>query len=71
MQSLYSEADRERVRLTLKDVAGAIRQLIDWNENVSSSDTYYASQGGMQLLAANCIIAGLLIANLWSSWDGV
>lgn len=56
MLSSYSEEDRERVLLTMEDVESTIRQMIEWNRDILSSDDYYASQHGMQLLAANCTL---------------
>ncbi len=52
----YSEEDILQATITLENVAETISQLIDWNYNVSSTDFYYASQNGMQLLAANCTL---------------
>lgn len=54
--SHYSENDKRRVLLTLESIEGAISQLIGWNEWVRSSDDYYDTQTGMQLLAANCTL---------------
>lgn len=34
----------------------AIGQLKEWNEDVSSTEDYYTSPGGMQKLAANCML---------------
>ncbi len=56
MPSNYSEIDRERVRLTLGDIGTATSNLIEWNCNVSSSEDYYTTQQGAQLLAANCTL---------------
>jgi len=37
-------------------MATTIEQLVEWNQNICSSEEYYASQSGMQLLAANCTL---------------
>lgn len=42
--------------LTLENVSDAINQLIEWNAAVKSTDYYYGTQSGMQLLAANCTL---------------
>ncbi len=42
--------------MTLENVTETIEQLMDWNSNVHSSESYYESQSGMQLLAANCTL---------------
>lgn len=56
MQSRYSENDRSQVVLTLENINHAISQLIEWNSGIASSQDYYDSQSGMQLLAANCTL---------------
>jgi uncharacterized protein with HEPN domain len=40
----------------LEQVKTAIRQLKEWNDEVTSADYYYMSPGGMQKLAANCML---------------
>lgn len=42
--------------MTLESISDTIEQLIEWNSNVSSVESYYSSQTGMQLLAANCTL---------------
>ena len=56
MKSPYSESDCSRALLTLENIYDTIEQLIEWNSNVQSTESYYGSQGGMQLLAANCTL---------------
>lgn len=56
MESSYSEADFARALQTLSSIQETIRQLVDWNKGVDSSEDYYSSQSGMQLLAANCTL---------------
>lgn len=46
----------ERVVLTLNSVSDTIANLIEWNKNIHSAESYYSSPGGMQLLAANCTL---------------
>lgn len=42
--------------LTLENISETIDQLVEWNTNTTSVDSYYTSQAGMQLLAANCTL---------------
>lgn len=56
MLSQYSESDQQRARLTLISIEETISQLIEWNQKVDSTEDYYGSQSGMQLLAANCTL---------------
>lgn len=56
MQSQYSDYDYSRALLTLENINDTIEQLIEWNRNVQSAESYYGSQSGMQLLAANCTL---------------
>lgn len=56
MQSQYSDSNRERALMTLESISETIEQLIEWNSHVNSVETYYSSQTGMQLLAANCTL---------------
>lgn len=56
MESQYSEFNIEQTLLTLEDMSDAIAQLLEWNENVKSTDDYNCSPQGMQLLAANCML---------------
>lgn len=52
----YSESDINRAILTLENIAETISQLIEWNTIIASTESYYESPGGMQLLAANCTL---------------
>lgn len=56
MQSSYSEKDKRRALQTLESIEDTIIQLIEWNKTYISSEDYYYSQAGMQLLAANCTL---------------
>lgn len=56
MASHYSDTDRLRAVQTLESIGDTINQLINWNKNVDSTDFYYSSPTGMQLLAANCTL---------------
>jgi uncharacterized protein with HEPN domain len=47
---------RERVRNTFEQIDNAINQLKEWNVEVNSAEDYYLSSGGMQKLAANCML---------------
>ena len=46
----------ERVLLTLRSIEETIKRIVEWNTHISSTDDYYASPSGMQLLAANCTL---------------
>ncbi len=48
--------DRNRVKSSLQQILAAINQLKEWNADVSSAEDYYVSPGGMQKLAANCML---------------
>ena len=48
--------ERNRVLSNLEQIKTAITQLKEWNEEVSTPDYYYMSPGGMQKLAANCML---------------
>lgn len=52
----YFEEDLDRAVLTMESVKETIIQLQEWNKNVKSTESYYGSQTGMQLLAANCML---------------
>ena len=52
----FDSGNNERILLTLNSISETIEQLIDWNKNVNSTDDYYTSPVGMQLLAANCTL---------------
>ena len=56
MPSQYSEPNKRRAYQTLESVNETILQLIEWNKHIKSSEDYYATQSGMQLLAANCTL---------------
>lgn len=56
MPSQFSDSDKNRIVQTLESMEEAIGQLMDWNKDISSSEDYYSSQSGMQLLAANCTL---------------
>lgn len=57
MASKSSEFEREgQVLLTLNSISETIENLIEWNDSVNSTDDYYTSPTGMQLLAANCTL---------------
>ena len=56
MPSNSSDTEQERALLTIKDMARTLDLLIEWNKNVTSSEAYYSTPGGMQLLAANCTL---------------
>lgn len=56
MESKYSDINKKRVLLTPKSVRETIRNLKDWNNKIQSTDDYYGSTEGMQLLAANCTL---------------
>lgn len=52
----YSDPDKARALQTLESIKDTIAQLIEWNTNIDSIESYYSSQQGMQLLAANCTL---------------
>lgn len=57
MASHYSEKENsERILLTLSSISDTIEKLIEWNQGINSSENYYSSPNGMQLLAANCTL---------------
>lgn len=56
MPSQYSDSDKERALQTLESIQETIFQLIKWNRHIVSSESYYSTQTGMQLLAANCTL---------------
>jgi uncharacterized protein with HEPN domain len=56
MLSQYSKENINQAFLTLADVNKTILQLIEWNSSVESTEFFYNSQSGMQLLAANCTL---------------
>ena len=56
MESLYSDSAKRRALQTLFSIDETIRQLIDWNKDIHSTDDFASSQTGMQLLAANAML---------------
>lgn len=56
MPSRYSDDNLHNVLPTLRSVKETLIQLLEWNKNVDSAESYYESQTGMQLLAANCML---------------
>ena len=48
--------ERKRIKSTLEQIRTAIVQLKEWNEAITSSEDYYSSSGGMQKLAASCML---------------
>ena len=56
MMEFTSFNDRERVRIKFEQIDNAIDQLKEWNKDVQSAEDYYVSPGGMQKLAANCML---------------
>lgn len=51
-----SSNDYNRLKSTLEQIQMAICHLKEWNADVKSVDDYYMSSGGMQKLAANCML---------------
>lgn len=56
MESHYSDSDKARGLQTLDSIEKTIIQLIDWNKDVPSAESFYNSPQGMQLLAADCTL---------------
>ena len=56
MQSQYSNHNIRRALQTLESIEETIAQIVEWNRDVDSTDHFYQSPGGMQLLAANCTL---------------
>jgi toxin-antitoxin system antitoxin component len=56
MPSSYSEEKIDRALLTLTSISNTIDQLKDWNSSIDTPESFYESQHGMQLLAANCML---------------
>lgn len=56
MQSQYSEWDIQRALQTLESIEETIAQILEWNKDVLTTEHFYGSQGGMQLLVANCTL---------------
>ena len=51
-----SSSDRRRVKSIFEQIHAAIDQLMEWNAEVTSAEDYYLSPGGMQKLAASCML---------------
>lgn len=56
MQLQFSDSIRNRALHTLESIDETIGQLIAWNEHIASTEDYYSTPTGMQLLAANCTL---------------
>ena len=55
MESM-SSSDSERLLHIFQQILTAIGQLQEWNDGIESADDYYLSPGGMQKLAASCML---------------
>ena len=51
-----SSNKKQRVIGILEQIQTAIRQLKEWNADVTKADDYYLSPGSMQKLAASCML---------------
>ena len=51
-----SSNKKQRVLGILEQIQTAIRQLKEWNTDVTKADDYYLSPSGMQKLAASCML---------------
>ena len=51
-----SSIKKQRVVVILDQIRVSIGQLKEWNADVNQVDDYYLSSGGMQKLAANCML---------------
>ena len=51
-----SSNKKQRVLGILEQIQTAIRQLKEWNADVTKADDYYLSPSGMQKLAASCML---------------
>ena len=51
-----SSNKKQRVLGILEQIQTAIGQLKEWNADVTKADDYYLSPGGMQKLAASCML---------------
>lgn len=47
---------KEQVLSVFKQIETAVGQLQEWNANIHSANDYYVSPGGMQTLAASCML---------------
>ncbi len=52
----YSDSDKQRALQTLMSIQETIDTLLEWNSRITSTEDYYGSQSGMQLLTANCTL---------------
>ena len=51
-----SYSKKEQVLSVFMQIEKAIEQLQEWNSNIHSANGYYLSPGGMQTLAASCML---------------
>ena len=51
-----SSNKKQRVLGILEQIQTAIGQLKEWNADIKQADDYYLSPGGMQKLAASCML---------------
>ena len=51
-----SYSKKEQVLSVFMQIEKAIEQLQEWNFNIHSANDYYLSPGGMQTLAASCML---------------
>lgn len=51
-----SYSKKEQVLSVFMQIEKAIEQLQEWNSNIHSANDYYLSPGGMQTLAASCML---------------
>lgn len=56
MQSQYSDFNIQRALQTLESIEETIAQVLEWNKVVLTTEHFYGSPEGMQLLAANCTL---------------
>lgn len=51
-----SYSKKEQVLSVFMQIEKAIEQLQEWNSNIHSANDYYLSPGGMQTMAASCML---------------
>lgn len=51
-----SYSKKEQALSVFMQIEKAIEQLQEWNSNIHSANDYYLSPGGMQTLAASCML---------------
>ena len=51
-----SYSKKDQVLSVFMQIEKAIEQLQEWNSNIHSANDYYLSPGGMQTLAASCML---------------